>query len=194
MQQQTGHLPAAPRHLPKSYYGAFDVQPTPDGGKRYSLPHTLWHTMLATTTTPFALLALLPTAALIAQRLAGPERSFTDLAMMTAFAYCPVHAAAAAVVGLVAAVTGLRTVTRLTIRADGLIWNDTGFFPAAHLWMISYGTTHAPNTPKERFEPKIEIQIGTQTITLAEGLDVTATRLFQRLFQEDIRRYWHRHN
>ena len=44
------------------------------------------------------------------------------------------------------------------------------------------------------FEPLVTLQIGTKQIVLAEGLDVASAKLFMRLFSDDVRRYWHRHN
>ena len=93
-----------------------------------------------------------------------------------------------------ALLTGFRCSTSITIRADGLVWNDRAFFPASHVLMISYGTTSNTGKPGERFEPLLQIQLGVKTVLLAEYLEPVSAKLFEHLFRDDTRRYWHGHN
>ncbi len=58
MQKYSGHIPDAPRQLPAVLYGQFDIRTTPDGGRQYSLPHTLGASVIARTTQPRVLLAI----------------------------------------------------------------------------------------------------------------------------------------
>ena len=97
-------------------------------------------------------------------------------------------------VTLWALVTGYRRPTFITIRADGLVWNDTYFFAAHHIWSIGYGTTSREGKPDESFEPLIVIQVGVKTIVLAEHLDAASGKMFMNLFRNDKRRYWYGHN
>ena len=76
----------------------------------------------------------------------------------------------------------------------GLVWNDRAFFPASHVLMISYGTTFNTGKPDERFEPLLQIQLGVKTVLLAEYLEPVPAKLFEHLFRDDTRRYWHGHN
>ena len=190
------HIPSTKRHLPADFYGRFDIKITADGGKQYSLPHTLGATVLAITTTRKMLLSMGGAALLCAIVFPSrnPNSPLADTWIYIVLVFFPIHASAALAVSVAALVTGMRKVTRITIREDGLIWNDQKFFPAGDIWMIGYGFTDNKGKADETFAPKIEIQLGTQTITLADGLDVTAAKLFERLFSDDTRRYWHRHN
>ena len=121
----------------------------------------------------------------------SPLASYWLYAMLMFFL---LHGAMTVVVAIAALITGLRKITRITIRPDGLILNDASFYAAEHIWMISYGITSNEGKPDELFEPKITVQVGTHVVTLADGLEVGPAKLFMRLFSEDTRRYWHRHN
>jgi len=196
MAKSPSHIPARSRSMPESYYGRFDIKTTDDGSKQYSLPHTLGATIMELATGRVVLLA----AAAIAWPCASifPVKDDSSPLATTwvyaAFLFLGLHAAVTTLIALTAVLTGWRKVTRLTIRADGLIWNDHHFFPAHHIWRICYGTTTNADKPNAVFTPKIEIQVGVATIVLADGLDVPSAQLFERLFREDTRRYWHRHN
>lgn len=196
MPQRSGHIPEVARHLPADLYGRFDIRTTPDGGRQYSLPHTLGASVIAFTTQPHILLIIAGVAAL--WPVLFPERDASS-PLATTWAYFALmffllHGIAAVVAAIAALATGIRKITRITIREDGLILNDASFYPAEHIWMIGYGVTTNDGKPDESFVPKIEIQLGTTTITLADGLEVEPAKLFMRLFTEDNRRYWHRHN
>jgi hypothetical protein len=190
------HIPAAERHLPADYYGRFDIKNTADGGKQYSLPHTLGATVLAVTTGRKTLLAVLGLAVVCAFVFPArePHSPLADTWVYSALVFFPLHALVAFTVALIALITGMRKLTRITIREDGLIWNDRNFFPASHIWMVSFGNTSNKGTPDEEIHSKLEIQVGTQMITLADGLEKAPAQLFERLFTDDTRRYWHRHN
>jgi hypothetical protein len=60
--------------------------------------------------------------------------------------------------------------------------------------MIGYGTTSHAGKPDESFEPLITLQVGTKTVVLVEHLDAAAGKMFEHLFRNDTRRYWHGHN
>lgn len=183
--------PADDRNLPEDYYGGFDVRPTPDGGKRYRLPHTLYGTVMAAVTSAKALAAVsLAVGALV--MVWGVPVEPVWFGASVAFLAC--HAAATLLVTLWALVTGYRRATFITIRADGLVWNDRAFFSARHIWLIGYGTTTNEGKPDEVFEPLLEIQVGTRQVLLADTLDATAAKMFMHLFRDDTRRYWHGHN
>lgn len=188
-------FPVRQRNLPRAWYGSFDITTTLRG-RLYRVPHTLWRSTLGLTTT-FPVLALILAGAVLAALQLEPvstDVSPSALLAATALLYCPLHAALALPVAIACWLTGYRTAVTLEITETELIWNDRAAFPASHLWMISYGTTSHPGTAQETFDPLIEIQLGTQLITLGEELDPVAAKLFMRLFQDDIRRYWHRHN
>lgn len=196
MERRSAHIPAEQRHLPADLYGTFDIQPTPDGGKRYSLPHTLGASVLAYVMRS-RVLACAAALALLAPALA-PERDVgSPLNVYWLYAlliFFLSHGLIAVAVSLTLLVTGRRKITRITIRADGLILDDVGFYPAEHIWAIGYGTTSNEGKSDETFEPRITIQIGTRPIVLADGIEVEAGRLFMRLFSDDARHYWSRHN
>ncbi len=196
MQKYSGHIPDAPRQLPAALYGQFDIRTTPDGGRQYSLPHTLGASVIARTTQPRMMLAIGVIAA--AWPIIFPERD-AGAPLASNWIYIPLmflllHGIVAFAVAIAALITGTRKITRITIREDGLILDDATFYAAAHLWMIGYGVTTNEGKPDEVFAPKITIQVGTNVITLADGLEVEPAKLFMRLFGEDTRRYWHRHN
>jgi hypothetical protein len=192
----THHIPEAPRHLPADLYGRFDIQPTPDGGKRYSLPTTLGASVMAFVTKPRAVLAVAGMAlvwpVLFPEHDTGSPLTITWLYALLIFLL--LHGLLALGVTAVLLATRIRKVTRITIRPDGLILDDVSFFPADHIWSIGYGVTSNEGKPDETFAPHITIQVGTNRITLAEGVEVEAGRLFMRLFEEDTRHYWARHN
>ena len=196
MEQTSAHIPAIDRQLPADLYGRFDIKATSEGGRQYSLPHTLGATVLAIITGRRVLLSMIAIA--VFWTVVFPERDtnspLADRWIYAVLMFFPLHGAAALTVAIGALASGMRKITRITIREDGLIWNDSNFFAAHHIWMISYGVTENRDKETELFTPKIEIQVGTQTITLADGLDVAPAKLFMRLFAEDTRRYWHRHN
>lgn len=184
------------RFLPEDYYGRFDISTTEDGGKRYALPHTFGATVLALTTGRRALLATSLVACLFPALfpVTTPGSPLANPVTYALLSFFPMIGIAAAIIAVVVLVTGTRKLTRITIREDGLIWNDQHFYPALHIWSIGYGVTSKAGKPDESFTPKIEIQVGVETITLAEGLEVAPAKLFMRLFGDDTRRYWHRHN
>jgi hypothetical protein len=190
------HKPAASRFLPEDYYGRFDISNTADGGKRYALPHTFGATVLALTTGRRALLATSLVACLFPALfpVTTPGSPLANPVTYALLSFFPMIGIAAVIIAVVVLLTGTRKLTRLTIREDGLIWNDQHFYPALHIWSIRYGVIHNAGKPDESFTPKIEIQVGVETITLAEGLEVAPAKLFMRLFGDDTRRYWHRHN
>ncbi len=196
VEQRLAHLPDDRRHLPSDLYGTFDIQPTPDGGKRYSLPHTLGTSVL-----DFAarsrVLAGVAALALVWPALSPERDPGSPLGVYWLYAllmFFLLHGLLALALSLALLVSGWRKTTRITIRADGLILDDAGFYPAEHIWAIGYGTTTNEGKIDETFEPCITIQIGTHRILLADGIEVEAGRLFMRLFSEDARHYWARHN
>jgi hypothetical protein len=196
MHSKPTHVPEAPRHLPADLYGHFDIRGTPDGGRQYSLPHTLASSVMTITTEP-RMLALLIAAALawsliVPVREAASPLSTTWLYAMLVFFLLHLIAVIGAAIAML--ISGVRIITRITIRPDGLILNDASFYAAEDLWMIGYGVTHNEGKADETFTPKITLQVGTHLVTIADGLDVQSAKLFMRLFQEDTRRYWHRHN
>lgn len=184
------------RNLPERLYGGFDVAQLADGSKRYALPHTLGATVLARTTTTGMLVSVVLVAAILQVLVApfGTLRLSLGSLFFVLLTALPVHAIVAVVMLVVCAVTGRRAVTHITIRPDGLVWNDAHFYPAGDIWEIGYGSTYNAGKVDEAFTPHIEIQVGAQRISLADGIDPTAGRLFQRFFSEDTRRYWHGHN
>ncbi len=190
------HLPEVPRHLPADLYGHFDIQHTPDGGKRYSLPHTLGASVMAFAMRAKVVLGVAALAiiwpALFPEREAGSPLSVTWLYIVLVFFL--LHGMLALGVTAAFIITGLRKITRITIRPDGLILDDVSFFAADHIWVVGYGVTSNEGKADEAFEPHITIQVGTNRITLAEGVEAEAGKLFMRLFQEDTRHYWARHN
>ena len=123
-----------------------------------------------------------------------PQSPLTRTWLYVGLLFLLLHLVAAALVMLFALITGTRKLTRISIREDGLVWNDHHFFPVEHIWSTGYGTTMNEGKPNEEFEPLVTVQIGTQKIVLAEGLEVASAQLFMRLFSDDVRRYWHRHN
>ena len=196
MQQRSGHIPDVARHLPADLYGRFDIRTTPDGGRQYSLPHTLGASVIGITTKPRVLLIVGGVS--VMWPIMFPE-SDASSPLAANFFYVTLmffllHGIVAIMVAIAALATGIRKITRITIREDGLILNDASFYPSEHIWMIGYGVTSNAGKPGETFTPKIEIQFGTTKIVLAEGLEVEPAKLFMRLFTEDNRRYWHRHN
>ena len=91
--------------------------------------------------------------------------------------------------------TGYRVVTYIGIRAEGLVWERAHFYPRNHIWEICYGITQKHReTGEERYLPKIEIQVGVHVLVLAEDLEPMPAELFEHLFRQDTRRYWHGHN
>ncbi len=190
------HVPLPPRHLPAALYGKFDIQPLPDGSKRYSLPHTLGGSVLAFVTRPKIVISVAVTAmvwpVLFPETESGSPLTVTWLYTLLVFFLLQGLLALGVIAALL--VTGLRKVTRITIRPDGLVLDDVHFFAADHIWSIGYCVTTNAGKPDETFAPLISIQVGTSRITLAEGVEVEAGRLFMRLFEEDTRHYWARHN
>jgi hypothetical protein len=184
------------RNLAERLYGGFDVMQLADGAKRYSLPHTLGGTVLARTTTARVLLPLtgLALALLLIYAPFGPMRVSFGSLFLLALTVLPLHAIVALAALITFAITGERAVTHITIRPDGLVWQDRHFFAASDIWSIGYGLSSNQGKADETFEPKIEIQVGTRTIVLADNVDPIAGKLFMRLFGEDTRRYWHGHN
>ena len=183
--------PAESRNLPEDFYGGFDVRQMPDGGKRYRLPHTLFGTVMALVLSRTVLVPVLIATAVLTVLCGVPVEPGWCGMIVTVLA-C--HAAAAVVVTFWALLTGYRCATFITIRADGMVWNDRAFFPASHILMISYGTTFNTGKPDERFEPLLSIQLGVKTVVLAEHLEPASGKLFEHLFRDDTRRYWHGHN
>ena len=184
-------VPAEGRNLPENYYGGFDVRQTPDGGKRYRLPHTLFGTVMALVMGSTVLLSVFGATAALSLVCGVPVEPDWFGAIVTLLA-C--HATATVAVTFWALLAGFRCSTSITIRADGLVWNDRAFFPASHVLMISYGTTFNTGKPDERFEPLLSIQLGVKTVLLAEYLEPVPAKLFEHLFRDDTRRYWHGHN
>ncbi len=189
-------IPDSGRNLPADLYGRFDICVTDDGSKQYSLPHTLGATVLALMSGRKAMLCVGALAAIIAiiSPVSDPQSPLMRTWLYIALLFLLLHLVGAAFVMLFALITGTRKLTRISIREDGLVWNDNHFFPVEHIWSTGYGTTTNEGKPDEVFEPLVTVQIGTQKIVLAEGLDVASAKLFMRLFSDDVRRYWHRHN
>ena len=189
-------IPVTGRNLPADLYGHFDIRVTDDGSKQYSLPHTLGATVLALTSGRNAMLSVGVLAVIIAiiSPVEDPQSPLTRTWLYVGLLFLLLHLVAAALVMLFALITGTRKLTRISIREDGLVWNDHHFFPVEHIWSTGYGTTTNEGKPNEVFEPLVTVQIGTQKIVLAEGLEVASAQLFMRLFSDDVRRYWHRHN
>ncbi len=179
------------RTLPEDYYGGFDVKPTPDGGKRYRLPHTLFGTVMPMITDANRLGMVLIATLFLTIVLGAPADPFWFGACLT---YLALHAGMAIVATLWAAITGYRRPSFITIRADGLVWNDAHFFPASHIWMVGYGITSREGKPDESFAPLITLQVGTKSVVLVEHLDEEAGKMFHHLFPNDTRRFWHGHN
>lgn len=190
------HVPDVPRHLPAHLYGPFDIRGTPDGGRQYSLPHTLASSVMMVTTKPRTLAVL--TVVAFARSIVVPVQDVTSPLSATwlhvMLVFLLLHLLAAIAVAIALLISGVRTVTRITIRPDGLILNDASFYAAEDIWLIGYGVTLNAGKPDETFTPKITLQVGTHLVTIADGLDVQSAKLFMRLFEEDTRRYWHRHN
>ena len=174
-------------NLPPEFYDGYDVRLMPDGGKEYTLPHTLYGTVLALVTTGAALVVV---AAVTLATTASDGFTFWNLLLH----YIGVHLAAAFTVMLWALVTGYRCVTRIAIREDGIVWNGDTFFSVRHIREISYGRSCKGDYGDEIFEPLVTIQLGVKTIVLADHLEPVAAKLFMRDFEYDIRRYWYRHN
>ena len=196
MAHHPAHIPDGDRHLPADLYGTFDIQPTPDGGKRYSLPHTLGNSVLAYVTQS-RMLASIAAVALLCPLIAPENNAGSPLSIYWLYAplmFFLLHGLCALAVLTALLVSGRRKVTRITIRADGLILDDVSFYPAEHIWGIGYGTTINEGQSGETFVPRITIQVGTNPIILADGIEVEAGRLFMRLYSDDARRYWSRHN
>ena len=183
--------PTEVRNLPEDFYGGFDVRQMPDGGKRYRLPHTLFGTVMPLVMSRSVVVPVLIFAAVLMQLCGVPVEPNWVGVTVTLLA-C--HGTATVLGTLWALLAGYRRPTFITIRADGLVWDDRAFFPASHILMISYGTTFNTGKIDERFEPLLSIQLGVKTVVLAEHLDPTAGKLFQHLFSDDTRRYWHGHN
>lgn len=185
----------ADRNLPAAAYGHFDIRVTEDG-KEFSTPHTLGATALSIMSERKALVGVTATA--IVLTLANPITEANSPLyrywLYLALTFLLVHLICTFAVLVFAAVTGIRKVTRLTIREDGLVWNRTHFFPVEHIWGVGYGTTIDEGKASEVYEPLITIDLGVHKIVLAEGLDVPSAALFKRVFSDDVRRYWHRHN
>lgn len=184
------------RNLPADLYGRFDIRMTEDGGKQYTLPHTLSETVMTFITRPRVVGAILLVAIIVP--VLFPERD-ADAPLACFWLYATLtfflaHGASALAVMAGLLVTGIRKVTRIAIRADGLILNDASFYPAEHIWVVGYGVTSNEGKPDEAFQPHIAIQVGMNRITLAEGVEVEAGKLFMRLFSDDTRQYWARHN
>ena len=183
--------PAESRNLPEDYYGGFDVRQMPDSSKRYRLPHTLYGTVMPLVTGAAVLgVVVLVTGAAVMTLGVPIEPAWFG----SAVAFVGLHAAMTILVTLWALLTGYRRQTFITIRADGLVWNDKHFFPASHIWSIGYGTTTNGGKPDESFEPLIEIQVGVKTVVLADHLDAAAGKMFEHFFRNDTRRYWYGHN
>lgn len=189
-------IPVTGRNLPADLYGQFDIRVTDDGSKQYSLPHTLGATVLALMSGRNAMSSVGVLAVIIAiiSPVEDPQSPLTRTWLYVGLVFLLLHLVAAALVMLFALITGTRKLTRISIREDGLVWNDHHFFPVEHIWSTGYGTTTNEGKPNEVFEPLVTVQIGTQKIVLAEGLEVASAQLFMRLFSDDVRRYWHRHN
>lgn len=191
-----GHLPTTSRNLPEDLYGHFDIRPTPDGGKQYSLPHTLAETVRSRASQPSILMCVAATA--LATPFIWPETDKgAPLAMTWLYSgivFFLLHGLVVIGISGDALLSGKRKVTRITIREDGLIWNDSRFFASDDIWRISYGTVTAPETPEETLIPRFAVSVGTQVIVLADNIDIMAGTLFAQRFAQDIRRYWHRHN
>lgn len=185
-----------PRNLRSEWYGAFDMWPTEDGGKAYRLPHTLARSAIETTITPSALLLLIMAATAFAagHPFINADPRAASLLVNTGLAFIPLQVAAALASAAVCFITGYRTGVTIKIDTLGLTLDDAAFFPREHLWRIRYGTTSHEGTDAEVFTPKVEIQIGTQIVVLGDDLEPVAGHLFMRLFQSDIRTYWHQHD
>lgn len=191
------HIPSPGANLPPSLYGQFDIKPTPDGGKRYVLPHNFTYSVMHALTRPAVIVGCM-VIGFLATFYFLRDIPFVPLLHRLGFA-----AAFGALFILMLSIPvmlycdlfGKRAVSTITIRSDGLILNDTSFFPAAHIHEICYGvtTSYKDGRPAE-FAPKVEIQVGMAWITLADKLEQEAGRLFERRFREDTRRYWHHHN
>ena len=183
--------PAEARNLPEDFYGGFDVRQMPDGSKRYRLPHTLFGTVMALVMSRTVLVPVSIATAILTLIFGVPVEP-SGLGVIVTVLAC--HATATVVVTFWALLTGFRWATFIAIRADGLVWNDRSFFPASHILMISYGTTFNTGKSDERFEPLLTIQLGVKTVLLAEHLEPASGKLFEHLFRDDTRRYWHGHN
>lgn len=188
--------PLIERNLPADLYGHSDIRMTADGGKEFSLAHTLGTTVLSimSGTKPLVLVGALALLLAVAWPVRDEQSPLTRFWLYAALLFLLLHLAGAAVVAVWTLVTGTRKITKLTIREDGLVWNDQHFFPVEHIWSVGYGTTIDEGKASEVYEPLITIELGTRKIVLAEGLDVASATLFKRVFSEDTRRYWHRHN
>lgn len=190
------HIPSPERQMPADFYGRFDIKTTPDGGKQYAIPHTLVNTATSIATSPAVVGAAIAGAIICDQLWPVVERGsplstgWLHVSLITLLALSAVWFA----VLIGAVVTGHRKMTRVTIREDGLIINDAHHFHADHIWDVSFGITHNKDKPEESVTPFFEITLGTKKLKLAEGIDLNASLLFERLMREDIRRYWHRHN
>lgn len=189
------HLPEMERNLPAVLYGRYDNRSTLDGGQQFSLPHTVWGTVTGLITRPHIVAATLGVALFCALVFpADPASLMARIWVYVVVMFFPLHALVATVVWIGVLITGVRQITRVTIREDGLIWNDTHFFEAEHIHWISYGITSDEGKSTETFTPKFQIQVGLQTIVIADDIDPAAGKLFMRLFSEQTRHYWHRHN
>lgn len=188
------HVPAMARNLPKRFYGRFDIRPTPDGGVQYSLPHTIGTSTLHAATRPVVILALVAAVIAIATQLAAPDHGTTLTVLHWGLTFLGLHGIVALLVMIGLLCSGWRLVTRVTIREDGLIIDDQLFFDAQYIHRIGYGATWQAGQPDELFVPRFEIDLGTTTVIIAEGLEVAAAKLFEHRFRDDVRRYFHGHN
>jgi hypothetical protein len=109
------------RALPEDYYGGFDVKQMADGGKRYRLPHTLFGTVMPLIMDATRLGMTLIATVIATLVLGVPAEPIWFGAILT---FLALHATMAIVVSLWAAITGYRRPSFITIRADGLVWND----------------------------------------------------------------------
>ena len=185
----------ADRNLPAADYGHFDIRMTEDG-KEFSTPHTLGATALSIMSERKALVAVASLCFVItlSNPIKEPNSLLNRYWLYLALTFLLVHLICTFTVLVFTAATGIRKVTRLTIREDGLVWNRTHFFPVEHIWGVGYGTTFDEGKASEVYKPLITIVLGVHKIVLAEGLDVPSAALFKRVFSDDIRRYWHRHH
>ena len=124
-------IPDSGRNLPSDFYDRFDICVTDDGSKQYSLPHTLGATVLALMSGLKAMLCVGALAAIIAiiSPVSDPQSPLTRTWLYIALLFLLLHLVGATFVMLFALITGTRKLTKISIREDGLVWNDHHFFP-----------------------------------------------------------------
>lgn len=193
------HEPTTERNLAKDLYGPFDIRKTADGSTAYIIPHTIEYSVvhwmedthvILTEAVASLWMFLLYGKEIVAPAywyfVTQPER----LSLASASAFPLVCIATALVMSALFVLTGYRVRTILTITTRGLILDNRFFYPASDIWNIEYFQQEENGT----ITWLIKIQLGVHHLILAHAFEEVPAKLFVRNFQNDMRRYWHRHN